>query len=258
MPRSNFTIRTWAHVSRLLREMPILLEVVDSRGIDETRITRLETGFKDKLIIAATKSDMLKKWPKDYKIKNRIPVIHVSSKSRKGLDNLRAEIEARVKPKLERRPNVVVEILAFGIPNVGKSSLLNALVKKKIAKTGFRSGVTRGVQWIALDPYVRFVDAPGLIDIALKKEQLAMFAGVDAEKIKNPERLANEIIHKFLIKKENSLFTHFKIDKSINPEKVLESIAIKRGKLLKGGEPNVIEAAKIVIREWQKGKFSLK
>ncbi len=157
----------------------------------------------------------------------------------------------------DQRSDDSLGILIFGMPNVGKSSLINALSGRRATQTGFRSGITRGPQWINLGKGMKLLDTPGVVDLQMPAEDMALHASLDAEKVKKPEDVAEQIIEKFLRVNDTGLFRHFGIEPSNDYEEILQAIARKRGLLAKGGEPKEGEAAKIVIREWQKGKFGL-
>ncbi|MFH1306153.1 MAG: GTPase [Candidatus Micrarchaeota archaeon] len=255
MSNPNFKLRTWAQVKGLLRKCQILVEVVDARNISNTRIKRLESSFKGKLVIAATKADLLPKIANKEKTED-IPIIYCSSRTREGIKELKHFITSLARKKLKSH-SPPINILIFGIPNVGKSSIINSIIGRKITKTGFRAGITRGIQWIKFNDNILFIDAPGIADFAMKDEALALHSALDVEKLQNPQKTAEKLIHKFLSAKDDSLFSHYKIEKCKNTEEILAKIAIKRGKLLKRGEPNILEASKILIRDWQKGKIIL-
>ena len=99
------------------------------------------------------------------------------------------------------------------------------------------------------------MDTPGIIQRRETSGSLALKTALSVEKVDDPELAAYEIIKRSL--KSGNLFSYYGIPRSSNPETVLEMIAEKRKLLLKRGEPNTIEAAKILIREYQKGKIRL-
>ena len=257
MPRANFNIRSWAQVADMLKKVSLIVEVVDARNIYRTRIRKLERGLESKLVIAATKSDLLAEKPYMLVDEKKVPIIYCSSKTKTGIKELKAKIYEKLKPQLDKIKDKKLDVLIFGIPNVGKSSIINSLLGKKIAKTGFRSGITRGIQWLNLDENIRIMDAPGLVDVALKIEDLALRAAIDVEKLKEPIKTAERLIVQFLDEDNPNFFNYYKIEPSKDIDTILTIIAKKRGRLLKGGDPDLNGISRIIVRDFQKGKFTL-
>jgi len=248
MKKPNFNKRHYDSIKRHLQKCAWAIEVVDARDIQKTRIPQLETKFLDKLTIVATKSDITKN-PTTPKTKN--PIFFTSSKTKKGITELKIHIKKLIEQKLKSK-EPPIDIFIFGIPNVGKSSLINSLLKKNITKTGFRSGITRGIQWINFTKDSRIVDAPGITAGKINEANLAQFAAIDAQKIKNPFAIAKKLIEK----DPQKVAVFYKVKSEQDPQTLLENIALKRKKLLKGAEPDTDEAAKLLIRDFQKGKLN--
>jgi len=275
MVRSNFKLRSWSSVLGMLKQCSLLIEVVDARNIAGTRIPRLESGFGGKLVLAATKADLLPFFPPNtpahfgskkeegkpsLNAKGDLspPTYYCSSRTRKGVDKIRALIKKTAAQKIAAKKRLPIRIFIFGIPNVGKSSLINSISGRSSAKAGFRSGITRGLQNIRLDKNIMLVDAPGVVDLATGEEYLALNAAIDAQRLSNPYSVAQKVLAKFIAVDDDSIFSFYKIKKSMDIDEVLNLVAISRGLLLKGGEPNCDEAAKILIRDFQKGKIFAK
>ena len=265
MPIPNFKNRSWALVLRLLRSCQMVLEVVDARDIAATRVPRLERVAGRKLVLVAAKSDLLPGSPRGLSVqKDGLTVFYTSSRTHGGIEELKNWILDKSEIHFARygRPRLVhgelmhtFDILIYGIPNVGKSSLINAIRGRHVTATGFRAGITLGVQIINLAEGVRLVDMPGVVDWSVGDEHLAMHAALDVEKLRDPLTTAEQLVEQFIAKKDDGLANHFGVRMSGDAGTLLVSIARRRGKLLKGGEPDVDEAAKIVLREWQKGKY---
>lgn len=267
MPIPNFKNRSWAMVLRLIRSCPMTLEVVDARDVAATRVPRLERIAGRKLVMVAAKADLLPGAPRGLCVQpNGLTIFYASSRTHGGVEELKNWILQKAETHFARygRPRMVhgelmhtFDILIYGIPNVGKSSLINAIRGRHVSATGFRAGITRGVQLINLAEGVRLIDMPGVVDWSVGDEHLALHAALDVEKLRDPLSTAERLIEQFIAKKDDGLSNHFGVRMAGDSEALLASIARRRGKLLKGGEPDVEEAAKIVLREWQKGKYGL-
>ncbi len=263
MPKEKifeFKRAIFGKVRKMLLECDAAIEVADARNIAGTRIKKLDRPFASKVIIAAAKCDLA---PGPFpKYSDRIPVIPFSSRTKRGKEELLAALRGRRDQMNQSRilhgkqPLPEIRACVFGIPNVGKSSLINVISNRKGAKTGFKAGVTTNVQWISLGGGILLYDTPGVINLEENDEQLALKASLDVEKLSDPQEAALILIARCLSSKNPTLFSHFGIAHSTDPDSILESIARKRGLLLKKGEPNISEASKIIVREYQKGKFS--
>lgn len=238
----------YSQLIELLRKADVAIEVVDARFINETRIGKLENRFGNKILIAACKSDLV---PKD----RREPgYAYFSTRTREGITEIlqRATEIGRNNPFRRTKD---VKMVIFGIPNVGKSSLINALRKKYAAVTGFRAGLTHGPQWIRVSKELMLCDTAGVVELGETEESMAMKSALDVTELKRPEQVAAKLISKAAGLRRNPIFRHYGIEKAGDAEDVLMQIAKKRGLLGKGGELLVSEAAKVLMRDYQKGKF---
>jgi len=237
----------WKHVNTVLREADIIIEVLDARLIEETRNEEIEYKIeksKKRILYVINKCDLVEaKKLKGIK-KNLKPSVFISSKDHLGTTILKKKIL-----ELSRGEKVTVGVL--GYPNVGKSSLINALAGKRAARTSSESGFTKGLQKIRVDNKILLLDTPGVFP---HKEKDAVKHGktgsVDYTKIKDPEMVAMQLIEdeKELIKK------HYGVTED-EPETILEEIALKFRKMQKGGMPDMEAAGRFLLKEWQTGKI---
>lgn len=243
----------YAQLLRILKQCHLAIEVLDARDMEGTRLRRLDRQFRSKVMLVATKEDLLQKPHTQKRTLDGMPLLYFSARTRDGLEEIFDEIRARAKAKDLQEIKVVI----FGIPNVGKSSLINLMRGRHSAITGFKSGITRGPQWVRIRSGILLLDTPGVVSLSETRDDLALKAAENVENLKDPERVAIELIKKFSGRNDNSLLNFYGVGNAEDELVILESIAMRRGLLLKGGEPNTQEAAKIVIRDFQKGKFIL-
>lgn len=189
------------HLEFLIKNSDILIEVLDSRFPKYCRIKKLEnyiTKNKKKLILVLNKSDLVEeKILKEisYKLSKEYPTVYVSSKYRKGSRKLRLIVKSLGKDIDKNK----VYIGIFGIPNVGKSSLINLLVGRKRAGTSPIPGFTKGIQIIKLSKKYYLIDSPGIVEI--KNKYLAtIFGSYPPEKLDKP-LIALKYLYKKLDKK---------------------------------------------------------
>ena len=248
-----------------LKLVDIAAELLDARIPMASRNPEIDRilGNKPRVVIL-NKSDMAdpeanKAWI-EYFAKKGIAAIEVSCITGKGINKLSAYARNVLKEKIERDKqrgiNRSIKIMLCGIPNVGKSSLINRVAGKAVTKTGDRPGVTRGKQWLRLDNGVELLDMPGILWPKFESEDVALklaFTGAIRDEIMDVEELACILI-KFLREKyEENLKSRYKLDDitDLTDYEVLMQIAEKRGFLLKKGEFDTLRAANILLDEFR-------
>ncbi len=169
------------------------------------------------------------------------------------------QIEKLVSRGLNPRP---ARVMVIGMPNVGKSSFINKLVKKAKTKTGAKAGVTRQLSWVRINPKLDLLDTPGIIPIKLENQlsaiKLASVNGV-SENAYSHEFVASELLKILYDKYPNELIDFYKLA----CEKLaidLQMIAKSRNLLIKNANPNIERAAFMVLNDFRNakiGKFTL-
>ncbi|BAP61674.1 GTPase [Methanococcus maripaludis] len=248
-------------VHKIIYECNIVLLVVDARDPETTRNRALEeyTIEKNKkLIYVINKSDLvpkkiLEKWKNKFKSENPdSSVVFVSAKEKLGTKMLRDEIKTYLNSNNIKYGQVGI----VGYPNVGKSSIINALTGKKSARSGLTAGLTVGEQWVKLTKDIKLLDSPGIIEP--KDEDELVISGAlryeKADDIISPALKILNRIHTF----DNTILKEyygFEIGEEINIE-LLEKIGTKLNFLTKDGKIDIDRTSKSIIREFQNGKLN--
>ncbi|MDD6153948.1 MAG: ribosome biogenesis GTPase YlqF [Eubacteriales bacterium] len=167
------------------------------------------------------------------------------------LDNMRAEINK------ERRNQRPLRVMIVGIPNVGKSTLINRLTGKKSAQTGNRPGVTRGKQWLTLKDGTQLLDTPGVLWPKLGSKETGLhlaFCGSIKDEILDLPDLALEFIREMSENYPDLLIKRYKLEGvSEDPLETMEDIARKRGFIMAGKRIDYDRCALTVLDEFRAG-----
>ena len=237
----------WRHVNKVLQEAQIIIEVLDARMIRDTRNFELESKvekFGKILLFVINKSDLVGKEEVERIKKKLHPCVFISSTEKLGTTILKKKILEFSKGK-----DVIVGVV--GYPNVGKSSLINALSGKSAARTSSESGFTKGFQKIRVDNKIMVLDTPGVLPHKEKDEDKHGKTGsLSYGKIKDIEPVVLRLIGEF----KDKIKLHYMV-RGDDEEEILSAIAIKFNKLMAGGKPNLDVASRKVLKDWQTGKI---
>ena len=152
-----------------------------------------------------------------------------------------------------------VKVMVLGVPNVGKSTLINALRGKGIAQTGDRPGVTKSNQWIRISPYLELMDTPGMLWPRLDDQKAARrlcYIGSVKDDIADIYMLAVSLLEELKSCCPEAVMSRFHLD-NIDPEgqDLMDAVCKGRGWLLKGGEYDYDRAARVILDEFRGGKL---
>ena len=251
-----------------IKLIDLLIELVDARIPISSRnpdIDKLGTG-KGRLILL-NKSDLAdpksnKEWIEYFKELN-IQVIEINSKNGNGMKLIQNAVNEACKEKKERDKkrgilNRPVRAMVVGIPNVGKSTFINAYAGKACTKTGNKPGVTKGKQWIRLGKGLELLDTPGILWPKFEDQEVGMklaFIGSINDEILLEDELAIDLIKFLKDKYPGSIEKRFGIEESEVPLETLELIGKVRGCYKKGNEIDIEKAASILMDEFRAGKL---
>ncbi len=167
---------------------------------------------------------------------------------------------SRFEQNKQNQVNFITRVMVIGVPNSGKSTIVNNLCKKSLAVTGNRAGVTKSKQWVKVSDNIEFMDTPGVLLPNFEDEQKAYnlaIVGSVKDEVVNPIDVALHLIAKLKEIDINILNTKYGVDSNTNtPDfETLNQIAIKRGCKIKGGELDLERASKILLSDFRSGKL---
>ena len=251
-----------------IKLIDLVIELVDARIPMSSRNPDIDELGKNKArLILLNKSDLAEEkqndaWVEYFKGKG-FSVVKVNSKKGGGIKSIHGVIQEACKEKIERDRkrgilNRPVRAMVVGIPNVGKSTFINALAGKACAKTGNKPGVTKGKQWIRLNKNVELLDTPGILWPKFEDQIVGLrlaFIGSIKDEILNTEELAAEMIQ-FMKKYYSGVLSEkYAIIESDDPYQCLADIAKSRHCLLRGNELDITKAATLLIDDFRDGRL---
>lgn len=248
-----------------------VVEIVDARAPLSSRNPEMDHMTRNKpRLVLLNKSDLAderttQQWI-NYFRQNGSEALAVDCKSGKGLKAILPSIKNTVlKELMEKRAKngmtgAAIRLMIVGIPNVGKSSLINKLAGSKRAKVEDRPGVTRTKQWVKLDNNTELLDMPGVLWPKFEDQDVAIrlaFTGAISDDILDIETLAMKLLAYLAENYPESLKERYKIELSDEDTglELLEKVGKKRGMMISGGEINTERAAITVIDEFRSGKL---
>ena len=251
-----------------IKLIDLIIEGVDARIPRSSRNPDIDELGKNKArLILLNKADLAderenEKWAQYFQEKGYYTV-KLNAKSGAGIKNVLPAIMESCQEKLERDrkrgiKNRPVRAMVVGIPNVGKSTFINAFAGKACTKTGNKPGVTKGKQWIRINKNVELLDTPGILWPKFEDQsvgaKLAMVGSIKDE-ILNLEELSLELLgclHEFY---KGLLEKRYELTESDDRLSMLTQIAENRKCIQKGNELDYLKAANIFLEEFRNGKI---
>lgn len=251
-----------------IKLIDLVIELVDARVPMSSRNPDIDELGKNKArMILLNKSDLAEDAENDawmeYFKKQGYSVVKINSKNGGGIKSINGVIAEACKEKIERDRkrgilNRPVRAMVVGIPNVGKSTFINALAGKACAKTGNKPGVTKGKQWIRLNKNVELLDTPGILWPKFEDQtvglKLALIGSIKDE-ILNTEELAAELVTFLTEHYPHTLTDKYEVDENADKYAILQQIAKNRHCLIRGNEPDVEKAARILLDDFRGGRL---
>lgn len=248
-----------------LKLVDVVVEVVDARIPRSSRNPLIDdiAGGKPR-IIALNKKDLADEeasrlWAQDFRSGGMETAI-LNGNSGEGVKELfrllREMAEAKAEKGGMKRP---FRLMIVGVPNVGKSSLINRMSGRKSTQTGDRPGVTKGKQWIKLEGGMQLLDTPGILWPKFEDPKVGMnlaFCGSIKDEIMDIPTLGMELIGLLQERYPDELSSRFKLEElSETPLETMEAMARKRGCILPGKRIDYERIARLVLDEFRGGRI---
>ena len=251
-----------------IKLIDLIIELVDARIPLSSRNPDIDELGKNKArLILLNKADLAEdrrndEWLEYFREKG-YSAVKVNSKKGGGIKSIQSVIQEACREKTERDRkrgilNRPVRAMVVGIPNVGKSTFINALAGKACAKTGNKPGVTKGKQWIRLNKNVELLDTPGILWPKFEDQEVGLklaFIGSIKDEILQTEELAAELVKFLNHSYPGVLEEKYQIGTSEDPYAVLGEIAQSRHCLTKGSGYDTEKAAAILLDDFRNGQL---
>ena len=253
-----------------LKLVDVVIELLDARIPYSSANPMLQEiiGGKPRLV-ALNKSDLAdravtKQWVEYFK-KQGIPAVAVDAPQGRGIKQLVAMTEELARPMTDKLVSKgakarAARVMILGIPNVGKSSLINRLAGSNKAKTADKPGVTRAKQWIRLGGNLELLDTPGILWPKFEDMTAGLklaFTGAINDEVVDRELITGVFLQTMASMYPERLQERYKLtgDLPTEPHELLELIGRKRGCLVKGGLVDTEKAQRIVMTDFRSGKL---
>lgn len=249
-----------------LRLVDALIYVIDARAVyscDNPLFNKLLQGKR--VLYVFNKCDLVEKsdldlWCKEFERQGKpyVKAIGTSGDCSQIVAGLKKVVADKIEKYAQKGANISVRAMVVGVPNSGKSTIINAMVKKAKAVTGDRPGVTRGKQWLSIDN-VDFLDTPGTLWGKFEDQKVAhhlAYIGSIREDILDVSELCFDFIDEMKKIYPDALKNRYNLGElSDDTLQIFEQIAMARGFKLKGNQPDYERTAKTVIDDFRKGKL---
>lgn len=253
-----------------LKLIDIVVELIDARIPFSSKNPKIDEILENKpSVLLFNKIDLAdeyttKKWKEYYESIGK-KVLLVNANQNKGLNNLRQILEDELSEKFKRDEQKLIKdktikMMMVGIPNVGKSTLINTLSKRTGAKVGNLPGVTRNIQWIKTPGKIELLDTPGVLWPKFENKEIGLnlaFVGSIDDDILDVENLSYELIKKLNKIDANILKNRYNIEFDLDTDiaYIMDMIGERRGAILKKGIIDYDKVSRMILREFRLGKL---
>ena len=262
------------HMTKALREMQavlplvdIILYVLDARAVKSCFNPKFDELLKDKpKVYILNKADLvpsgeLKEWER-YLTKSGNACIAIEGTASGSTKRIVPLVQELTKQKIEKYKakgiKASIRGMVIGVPNSGKSTIINNFCVKKKATVGNKPGVTRGQQWVRVNELFELLDTPGTLYPKFEDKNIALnlaFIGSVKDDVVDKLELAAALINTLKTLAPSALKDRYALTDESTPEQILEKVARQRGHIVKGGEVDIEKAAVSLLDDFRKGKL---
>ncbi len=245
----------------------VVIEVLDARIPLSSCYNNIKSllGEKPRLILL-NKADLtdeqeLKNWVKILEELSNCPVLISDAKNSKNLSKIVNKAVELSEPSIQKLMakgllRRSARVMVVGMPNVGKSSIINKLTKTSRTKIGAKAGVTRQQQWVRVNPKLDLLDTPGIIPMKQedqKKAQKLAFVNSVSENAYEKEAVAKELLKNLEKKYAKKVKAHYNLCE--NDELTIENIAKSRNWIVKNAQPDIERTSTFILCDFRDGKI---
>ena len=261
--------KTRRQIEADLKLVDAVCEIVDARIPISSRNPDIDSicAAKPRIIILnrmdLADPDTTKRWLAYFRSKG-MAAVATDCKTKRGISSFQPAVRSVLKEKIERNAakgmNKPLRVMIVGIPNVGKSTLINQISGRKGAKAENRPGVTRGKQWVTVEGGLLLLDTPGILWPKFEDPEVGMmlaYTGAVKENVIDTEELACRLMELLWRHYPQTLKDRYGIDEqeALPGYELLEKAGKKRGYLLARGEIHTERMAKVLLDEYRSGKL---
>lgn len=261
--------KTRRYIEKNISLVDVVAETVDARCIKASQNPDFDRLLKNKkrlMIITKTDladPDMTSRWLNRFKAQGR-GVAAVSLATGKGVSEILPAVRELLKEQIDKAAakgmKKSIRMMICGVPNSGKSTLINSLCGRKVVIAEDRPGVTRGGQWVTLSSDIQLLDTPGILWNKFEDMQMGLdlaFTGAVKDDVVDIETLALRLIETLREKYPDALASRYgeTVNQAETPLEIYEAICKRRGFILRGGDFDYERCAKILLDEFRAGKL---
>lgn len=252
-----------------LKLVDVAVEVRDARlplGSRNPQFDELLQGKRRVVVLNKcdlADADMTRLWIREHESRG-VRAVAINALNGTGIPELMEAIRGAAqdvyeKMKRQGRRNRPIRLMIVGIPNVGKSALINRLSGKNAAKTGNKPGVTRGKQWIRLNKELELFDTPGILWPKIEDDVTGMklaASGAIKDEVVDSEEIAYHLVAYMRERYPSAFYARFGLEPDAihqSPVEIMEAIGRRRGCLMKGDAVDLEKASRLIIDDFRRG-----